>query len=102
MPGNFVERMGGINMIKSNKNKKVEMCFCQSYYNKNNELQNCTCGRCQNDIKVTEKKIEQKVWIIFVLWISSNLIGYLIYWPLMIVVNLIWLYYFVIFLANEF
>ncbi len=26
-----------------------EQCFCKSYYDENNELKDCTCGRCGSD-----------------------------------------------------
>src|ERR1035437_232588 len=28
---------------------KVEQCFCQSYYDENNNLKDCTCGKCGED-----------------------------------------------------
>lgn len=27
-------------------NNKTEQCFCQSHYDNNNDLQDCTCGKC--------------------------------------------------------
>ena len=30
-------------------------CFCQSYYDDNNVLQDCTCGKCTKAIKDTKK-----------------------------------------------
>lgn len=29
--------------------KKTQQCFCQSYYDDNNVLQDCTCGKCEKD-----------------------------------------------------
>ena len=31
------------------KNEKTEQCFCQSYYDDDNVLQDCTCGKCEID-----------------------------------------------------
>ena len=45
--------MGGLSVRESFKRaaaserKVKEMCFCQSYYNDDNELQDCTCGKCE-------------------------------------------------------
>ncbi len=33
------------------KEIKVEQCFCQSYYDENNILQDCTCGKCGKEVK---------------------------------------------------
>lgn len=40
------------------KEKKREPIFCQSYYDDNNVLQDCTCGKCEEktDIKAEAEK----------------------------------------------
>ena len=40
--------------------KETEQCFCQSYYDENNELQDCTCGKCGNKDKQWEEKFDNK------------------------------------------
>ena len=30
----------------NNCDKKSEQCYCQSYFDNNNKLQDCTCGKC--------------------------------------------------------
>jgi hypothetical protein len=32
--------------LQEKKDGRVEQCFCQSYYDDSNVLQNCTCGKC--------------------------------------------------------
>ncbi len=42
---------------------KTEQCFCQSYYDDNNELQNCTCGKCGTKNKRAEWEREFDIFI---------------------------------------
>ena len=34
------------NTCKKECFKKTEQCFCQSYYDDDNVLRDCTCGKC--------------------------------------------------------
>ncbi len=36
------------------KKKKTEQCFCQSYYDDDSVLQNCTCGKCGTKMSKTK------------------------------------------------
>jgi len=36
----FVERW-------NKQDKEAEQCFCQSYFDDDNKLQDCTCGKCK-------------------------------------------------------
>ena len=38
--------------------EKTEMYQCQSYYDDENVLRDCTCGKCDTTIKNKEKKCE--------------------------------------------
>ena len=44
--------------LESKVGEKQEQYLCQSYYNENNILKNCSCGKCEIDIRKTEPSQE--------------------------------------------
>lgn len=40
-------------------NKETEQCFCKSYYDDNNVLRDCTCGKCGKKTKWEEMSDEE-------------------------------------------
>lgn len=47
------------------RGEKAEQCFCKSYYDDDNDLQDCTCGKCSTTNKKrkdTRKGVGLKDW----------------------------------------
>jgi len=42
------------------KQQPIDQCFCQSYYNDDGILQDCTCGKCKQRIEEWEETFDNK------------------------------------------
>lgn len=45
--GDVCSKCGALLTEDVRKSRTTEQCFCQSYFDEDNKLQDCTCGMCR-------------------------------------------------------